>query len=47
MQVNIQLIVDSISNMFIIAFPFSLLLILTKTLVNYFVSMVFGRKVDL
>ena len=44
MDINIQSIWDSVSNIFVIAFPFSLVLTLVAKVTNFFLSFVFGRK---
>lgn len=44
MEINFQIIVDTVSNLFTIAFPFSLLLCLVAKVTNIFMSFVFGYK---
>lgn len=41
---DIQIIFDTITKMFLIAFPFSLLLTLVAKVTNFFLSFVFGEK---
>lgn len=44
MEFNTQTIVDMVSNIFIIAFPFSLVLSLVAKITNFFMSFVLGRR---
>lgn len=46
MQVNYQVIVDTVSSMLLIGFPIILILSIAKTLVNFFLSFVSGKRVD-
>lgn len=47
MEVNLQVVVDTVSQMFIIAFPFSLVLSIAVKVTNFFMSFVFGKEVKL
>lgn len=44
MEIDFQIIITTITNLFIIAFPFSLVLSLVAKVTNYFTSFVFGNK---
>ena len=44
MEFNIQSVWDCVSSIFVIAFPFSLVLTLVAKVTNFFLSFVFGRK---
>lgn len=47
MEINLQIIIDTICNMFLIALPFSLVLSLVAKITNIFTSFVFNREVRL
>ena len=44
MSFDIQVIFDSIANIFMIAFPISIILCLLAKITNFFTSFVFGGK---
>ena len=43
-ELNIQVVWDTISNIFLIAFPFSFAMSLIAKATNFFLSFVFGKK---
>lgn len=44
MSIDFQVIIDCVVQMFIIAFPFSLILTLVAKVTNIFCSFVFGKR---
>lgn len=47
MTMGIPIIIETVSNMMLIAFPISLVLILVAKITNFFTSLVFGKEVRL
>lgn len=47
MIMDIQIIIETVSKMMLIAFPISLVLSIMAKITNFFVSLVFGREVRL
>lgn len=43
--INLQVIIDSISNIFTIAFPISITLLIISKITNIFCQFVFGKEV--
>lgn len=46
MQVNYQIIVDSVATMLVIGFPIILILSIAKILINFFLDFVTGKRVN-
>ena len=45
MELNYQVVIDLVSNMMLIAFPFALIFMIVQNVFGIFVSFVFGKEI--
>lgn len=45
MELNYQIVIDSVSNMMLIAFPIALIFMIVQKVIGIFVSFVFGKEI--